>query len=214
MFSSTISLKPFLHSLLIDHHLQSTIGTVKWESLVFNKSSNFTTNSVLFAKGFKLNCLLGREMDIGTSSLVDGAAELLNEEVLVEEEVREPDISTMVLNFENKFDPYGAVSTPLYQTATFKQPSAIENGPYDYTRSGNPTRDALERRVNTSDLNEVASAIGPQTKLVWLESPTNPRLQISDIRKIAELAHAHGALVLVFLVIRLLKVIYVRNNYQ
>ncbi|OIW11501.1 hypothetical protein TanjilG_26867 [Lupinus angustifolius] len=231
MFSSTISLKPFLHSLLIDHHLQSTIGTVKWESLVFNKSSNFTTNSVLFAKGFKLNCLLGREMDIGTSSLVDGAAELLNEEVLVEEEVREPDISTMVLNFENKFDPYGAVSTPLYQTATFKQPSAIENGPYDYTRSGNPTRDALERfdatreeivagddlyggsdrllsqvlpksgvvvkRVNTSDLNEVASAIGPQTKLVWLESPTNPRLQISDIRKIAELAHAHGALVLV-----------------
>ncbi|XP_019443997.1 PREDICTED: cystathionine beta-lyase, chloroplastic-like [Lupinus angustifolius] len=257
MFSSTISLKPFLHSLLIDHHLQSTIGTVKWESLVFNKSSNFTTNSVLFAKGFKLNCLLGREMDIGTSSLVDGAAELLNEEVLVEEEVREPDISTMVLNFENKFDPYGAVSTPLYQTATFKQPSAIENGPYDYTRSGNPTRDALEsllakldkadralcftsgmsalsavshlvsngeeivagddlyggsdrllsqvlpksgvvvKRVNTSDLNEVASAIGPQTKLVWLESPTNPRLQISDIRKIAELAHAHGALVLV-----------------
>ncbi|CAL0326600.1 unnamed protein product [Lupinus luteus] len=257
MFSSTISLKPFFHSLLIDHHDQSTIGTVKWESLVFNKSSNFTTNPVLFAKRFKLNCLLGREMDVGTSSLVDGAAELLNEEVFVEEEVREPDISTMVMNFENKFDPYGAVSTPLYQTATFKQPSAIENGPYDYTRSGNPTRDALEsllakldkadralcftsgmaalsavshlvsngeeivagddlyggsdrllsqvlpktgvvvKRVNTSDLNEVASAIGPQTKLVWLESPTNPRLQISDIRKIAELAHAHGALVLV-----------------
>lgn len=38
------------------------------------------------------------------------------------------------------------------------------------------------RRVNTSDLQEVASAIGPQTKLVWLESPTNPRQQISDIR--------------------------------
>ncbi|KAF1866540.1 hypothetical protein Lal_00017923 [Lupinus albus] len=268
MFSSTISHKPFLHSLHIHH--QSTIDTVKWESLVFNKSSNFTTNPVLFAKGFKLNCLLGREMDVGTSSSVDGAAGLLNgiamlsmltpdiyEEVLVEEEVREPDISTMVMNFENKFDPYGSVSTPLYQTATFKQPSAIENGPYDYTRSGNPTRDALEsllakldkadralcftsgmaalsavshlvsngeeivagddlyggsdrllsqvlpktgvvvKRVNTSDLNEVASAIGPQTKLVWLESPTNPRLQISDIRKIAELAHAHGALVLV-----------------
>lgn len=40
----------------------------------------------------------------------------------------------------------------------------------------------LYRRVNTSDLNEVASAIGPWTKLVWLESPTNPRQQISDIR--------------------------------
>jgi hypothetical protein len=38
-----------------------------------------------------------------------------------EEELREPSISTMVMNFENKFDPYGAVSAPLYQTATFKQ---------------------------------------------------------------------------------------------
>ncbi|KAM2650334.1 hypothetical protein EV1_014340 [Malus domestica] len=136
-------------------------------------------------------------------------------------------------------------------------PSATENGAYDYTRSGNPTRDALEslsakldkadrafcftsgmaalaavahlvgtgeeivagydiyggsdwllsqvipktgvvvKRVNTSDLGEVASAIGPSTKLVWLESPTNPRQIISDIRKIAELSHAHGAIVLV-----------------
>ncbi|GLT61185.1 hypothetical protein SLA2020_339070 [Shorea laevis] len=65
-------------------------------------------------------------------------------ECLNEVEVKEPSISTMLLNFENKFDPYEAMSTPLYQTATFKQPSATENGPYDYTRSGNPTRDALE----------------------------------------------------------------------
>ncbi|KAK8510120.1 hypothetical protein V6N12_007997 [Hibiscus sabdariffa] len=35
------------------------------------------------------------------------------------------------------------MTTP-YQTATFKQPSATENGPYDYTRSGNPRRDTLE----------------------------------------------------------------------
>jgi len=35
--------------------------------------------------------------------------------------VKEPSISTMLLNFENKFDPYEAMSTPLYQTATFKQ---------------------------------------------------------------------------------------------
>lgn len=40
----------------------------------------------------------------------------------------------------------------------------------------------IYRRVNTSDLDEVASAIGRRTKLVWLESPTNPRQQISDIR--------------------------------
>ncbi|CAA0829843.1 Cystathionine beta-lyase- chloroplastic [Striga hermonthica] len=169
----------------------------------------------------------------------------------------EPSVSTMLMNFDNEFDPYDALSTPLYQTATFKQPSAIDNGPYDYTRSGNPTRDALERllakldkadralcftsgmaalsavthllstgeeiiagddmyggsdrllskvtpksgivvrRVDTTNLEEVASTISPRTKLVWLESPTNPRQQISDIRKIADMAHAHGALVLV-----------------
>ncbi|XP_050938023.1 cystathionine beta-lyase, chloroplastic isoform X2 [Cucumis melo] len=190
---------------------------------------------------------MDKEMDVSTSTLIDDA----------ELEEEEPSISTMIMNFESKFDPYGAVSTPLYQTATFKQPTATENGPYDYTRSGNPTRDALERllaelekadrafcftsgmaalsavaqlvgtgeeivagddlyggsdrllsqviprrgivvkRVNTSDLDEVSSAIGSLTKLVWLESPTNPRLQISDIRTIAIMAHKHGALVLV-----------------
>ena len=41
--------------------------------------------------------------------------------LVAELEVKEPSISTMVLNFENKFDPYEAVSTPIYQTATFKQ---------------------------------------------------------------------------------------------
>ncbi|KAJ0043013.1 hypothetical protein Pint_18244 [Pistacia integerrima] len=53
------------------------------------------------------------------------------------------------------------------------------------------------RRANTSDLDEVAAAIGPWTKLVWLESLTNPRQRISDIRKIAKMAHEHGAFVLV-----------------
>ncbi|XP_050121362.1 cystathionine beta-lyase, chloroplastic-like [Malus sylvestris] len=60
-----------------------------------------------------------------------------------------------------------------------------------------PKTGVVVKRVNTSDLGEVASAIGPSTKLVWLESPTNPRQIISDIRKIAEMAHAHGAIVLV-----------------
>ena len=42
--------------------------------------------------------------------------------VLVAEiEGKDPSISTMVVHFENKFDPYNATSTPLYQTATFKQ---------------------------------------------------------------------------------------------
>ncbi|CAJ2656698.1 unnamed protein product [Trifolium pratense] len=253
--SSSISLKPFTNSVSISNPTQSTLSGKNWDSLVFSKSANFRTNKLscrVDNDGFKLSCSVDREMDVRTSALVDDDfSECLSVEL------REPSISTMVMNFENKFDPYGAVSAPLYQTATFKQPSAIENGPYDYTRSGNPTRDALEsilakldkadrafcftsgmaaltavvhllksgeeilaaddlyggadrllsqvvprsgvlvKRVNTSDLNEVASAIGSKTKLVWLESPTNPRIQISDIRKIAEMAHAHGALVLV-----------------
>lgn len=40
----------------------------------------------------------------------------------------------------------------------------------------------MSRRVDTTNLDEVASAIGPGTKLVWLESPTNPRQMVSDIR--------------------------------
>ncbi|MED6172298.1 hypothetical protein PIB30_048787 [Stylosanthes scabra] len=252
MISSSISHRPFLHSLLLHHHPQRTTAANTWGCLAFENSANLGTNRVVFAKGFKLNCLVDKVMDGTTSSLLNDA-----ENGFAEEEILEPNISTLVMNFENESDPFGAVSTPLYQTATFKQPNAIENGPYDYTRSGNPTRDALEsllakldkahralcftsgmaalsavshlvqtgeeivagddlyggtdrllsrvtpkngvvvKRVNTTDLNEVASAIGPRTKLVWLESPTNPRLQIIDIRKIAEIAHAHGALVLV-----------------
>ncbi|XP_029130658.1 cystathionine beta-lyase, chloroplastic [Cajanus cajan] len=241
MFSSLISLKPFLHSLVLDRYAQSTTAATRWECLGFNKSENLSAKRVLCVEGFKLNCLVdNREMNVessSSSSLVNDVSGCLNEE-----DLGEPSISTIVMNFENKFDPFGAISPPLYQTATFKQPSAVENGPYDYTRSGNPTRDALEsllakldkadralcftsgmaaltavahlvgtgeeivagddiyggsdrllsqviprtgvvvKRVNTSYLNEVASSIGPRTKLVWLESPTNPRLQISDIR--------------------------------
>ena len=44
-------------------------------------------------------------------------------------------------------DPYGAVALPLYQTATFEQVSAVQCGPYDYTRSGNPTRDQLAAHI-------------------------------------------------------------------
>ncbi|XP_057722609.1 cystathionine beta-lyase, chloroplastic isoform X2 [Arachis stenosperma] len=252
MISSSISLRPFLHSIVLHHHHQRTTASNSWACLAFENSANFGRKRVIFAKGFKLNCLVDKVMDGTTSSLVNDAVDCF-----AEEEILEPNISTLVMNFENKSDPFGAVSNPLYQTATFKQPNAIENGPYDYTRSGNPTRDALEsllakldkadralcftsgmaalsavshlvqageeivagddlyggtdrllsrvtpkhgivvKRVNTTDLNEVASAIGPRTKLVWLESPTNPRIQITDIRKISEMAHAHGALVLV-----------------
>ncbi len=44
-------------------------------------------------------------------------------------------------------DPYRPLSTPIYQTAAFEQTSAVEFGPYDYTRSGNPTRTVLETQL-------------------------------------------------------------------
>ena len=51
--------------------------------------------------------------------------------------------------------------------------------------------------VDTTDLAAVRDAITRQTKLVWLESPTNPRMLISDIAAIARIAHDNGALVVV-----------------
>jgi cystathionine beta-lyase len=154
-------------------------------------------------------------------------------------------------------DAYSAMSPPLYQTATFAQASALESGPYDYSRSGNPTRRLLEQRVaelegaghalayasglaalaavvrvtagggevlagddlyggtyrllsqqlagqgvavryvDAADLAAVAAAIGPRTRLLLVETPTNPLLRIADLRGFAKLAHAAGALLAV-----------------
>ncbi|RAL52352.1 hypothetical protein DM860_007209 [Cuscuta australis] len=215
---------------------------------------------VSIAKKFELNCLKHIEMDATVPVPIGAPAQSMDMEGKApteQWEPKEPSFSTVLMNFSDELDPYDAMSTPLYQTATFKQPSATENGLYDYTRSGNPTRDLLEKllakiekadrafcftsgmaaltavtrlvgtgeeivagddiyggsdrllsqviprsgvvvkRVDTTNLDEVASAMGTKTKLVWLESPTNPRQQICDIRKIAAMAHAHGALMLV-----------------
>mmetsp|Transcript_9411 Transcript_9411/g.16961 ORF Transcript_9411/g.16961 Transcript_9411/m.16961 type:complete len:822 (-) Transcript_9411:905-3370(-) len=169
------------------------------------------------------------------------------------------DLSTRLLHIATSVeDPYGASSAPLYQTATFKQPSSTTNGPYDYTRSGNPTRTMLEEtmamledadrglaftsgmaalaavcrlcgqgdhivagddlyggtsrllsrsvplqgvevsNVDTTNVSAVQNAIIPgKTKLVMLESPTNPRMQVCDLKAICELAHKAGAVVCV-----------------
>jgi cystathionine beta-lyase/cystathionine gamma-synthase len=53
------------------------------------------------------------------------------------------------------------------------------------------------RQIDTSDLKAVEATIGKKTRLVWIESPTNPRLQINDIAEISKLAHASKALVVV-----------------
>ncbi len=53
------------------------------------------------------------------------------------------------------------------------------------------------RQIDTSDLKAVKATINKKTRLVWIESPTNPRLQINDIAEISKLAHASKALVVV-----------------
>lgn len=164
-------------------------------------------------------------------------------------------------------DPYRPTATPLYQTATFAPddvmarateggPADAPLGPYDYTRSGNPTRSVLEARladlergtrgfafasgmaaiaaclrflragdrllvgddlyggtyrwlthavaptgvevarVDTRDLDAVqkaAAAPGAATRAVWIETPSNPRQESTDIAAVAAIAHLHGA---------------------
>lgn len=152
----------------------------------------------------------------------------------------------------------GAVMTPIFQTATYVQEGLGEHKGFEYSRTGNPTRKALEacmaaleggayglafasgmaaesailsllnsgdhivscddlyggtyrifervmRRYNVeasyvpagASLDAYEHALRPNTKLIWLETPTNPLLGIVDIRAIAEIAHRHGLLVVV-----------------
>ena len=162
---------------------------------------------------------------------------------------------TRAIHVGNERDPQtGAVVRPIHLAATYVQPGAGDWGEFDYSRSGNPTRKALEttlaslesgcgalayasgmaaihgatmllssgdhvlagtdvyggtyrllhKVVNqagidvslapTTDLKAFEAAIRPQTKLVWIESPGNPLLSITDIAACAEIAHRHGAL--------------------
>ncbi len=148
----------------------------------------------------------------------------------------------------------GAVSVPIQHASTFHQKDFDTFGKYDYSRSGNPTREALEETiaeleggvrgfafssgmaaistaflllskgdhvlvtedvyggtyrmitevlsrfgieytfVDMTDLHEVASHIRPNTKVIYVETPSNPLLKITDIRGIVKLAKAHGCL--------------------
>jgi cystathionine gamma-lyase len=55
----------------------------------------------------------------------------------------------------------------------------------------------IVRQIDTSDLETLRAAITPKTRLVWIESPTNPRLLVNDIAEICRIAHAKGTLVVV-----------------
>ncbi|MEY3323824.1 MAG: hypothetical protein RLZ11_138 [Bacteroidota bacterium] len=151
----------------------------------------------------------------------------------------------------------GAIMTPIFQTSTYVQAAPGVNQGFEYARSQNPTRKALEEAiaeleggnyglsfssgvaatdavikllsagdevvcgndmyggtyrlftkifqrmgivfhlVNTTDSENVARAITPKTKLIWLETPTNPLMNVSDIAAIAAIAKKNNILLAV-----------------
>ena len=119
----------------------------------------------------------------------------------------EPDAST------------GAIMTPIFQTSTFVQSAPGVNQGYEYARSQNPTRTALETAfaqlenakyalafssgvaatdyTDTTDVVNVKNALTDKTKLVWLETPTNPLMNITDIEAVSKITKAAGILLCV-----------------
>ena len=106
----------------------------------------------------------------------------------------------------------GAVVVPISLSTTFAQDAVGKHRGYEYARSANPTRDALETCVaslenarhglswTAVDLRDPAAleaAWRDETRLVWIESPTNPALSVVDIEAVAEFAHARRARVAV-----------------
>ena len=57
-----------------------------------------------------------------------------------------------------------------------------------------PERGITATAVDMADLDAVRSALRPETRLVWAETPSNPQLQVADIAALADIAHGHGAL--------------------
>ena len=152
----------------------------------------------------------------------------------------------------------GATIVPIYQTSTYTQEAPGQHKGYEYSRTGNPTRTALEECVaalegggyglafasglaatvatmsllspgdhvvagddlyggtyrlfdkvlprtggleftyaDTTDPGAVEKALGPETKLLWIETPTNPMLTLSDVAKLSEMARERRAVVAV-----------------
>lgn len=151
----------------------------------------------------------------------------------------------------------GAVSTPIYQVSTYKQEGVGKHKGYEYSRTGNPTRFALEELINdleggkrgfafgsgmaaissvmmlfntgdhviftddvyggtyrvvtkvlnrlglestfvdTSDLNNIKAAMRENTKAVFVETPTNPLLKVTDIQAVAEFSKENDLMFIV-----------------
>jgi cystathionine gamma-lyase/cystathionine beta-lyase/cystathionine gamma-lyase/homocysteine desulfhydrase len=166
--------------------------------------------------------------------------------------------STICIHAGQEPDPStGAIVTPIYQTSTYVQEALGKHKGYEYARTQNPTRSALEANlaaieggkaafafasgmaatgavmtllqsgdhvvvtdntyggtyrlfervlrkygldftyVDTSDAQAIAGAIRPQTKMLFIETPTNPVLRLTDLTAASEIAHARGVDVVV-----------------
>lgn len=162
---------------------------------------------------------------------------------------------TKLLHNQHKFDPTtGGVSVPIQHASTFHQTDIDQFGKYDYSRSGNPTREALEdiiaeleegtrgfafssgmaaistaflllsagdhivisedvyggtfRMVTTvlnrfnidhtfvdmTNLESVKAAVQPNTRAIYIETPSNPLLKVTDIKAVCDIARSVGAL--------------------
>ncbi|EGT5186223.1 PLP-dependent transferase [Cronobacter sakazakii] len=161
--------------------------------------------------------------------------------------------ATLSVHSGTHHDQHGAVMPPIYATSTYVQPAPGEHTGYEYSRSGNPTRHALERAiaeleagsqgfafasglaaistvlelldkeshivavddvyggtyrllenvrkrtagltvswVKPDDLAALEAAIRPETRMIWVETPTNPLLKLADLEAIAGLARRRG----------------------
>ncbi|MDR2071114.1 MAG: PLP-dependent aspartate aminotransferase family protein [Treponema sp.] len=166
-------------------------------------------------------------------------------------------LATRVVHGAVSFDPLtGAVSTPIYQSSTFRHPGLYESTGFDYSRGINPTRTELERTlallekgkyclafasgmgaisgaikifapgdhlvvsedlyggtyrlfneyyshygfsfswVDTSDFAAVEAALRPETKALFIETPSNPMMKVTDIRRCGELIRKRGGILI------------------
>ncbi len=166
--------------------------------------------------------------------------------------------STICIHSGQEPDPAtGAIVTPIYQTSTYVQEAVGKHKGYEYARTQNPTRGALEANlaameggiggiafasgmaaidavttmlrsgdhvvvtdttyggtfrlfdqvktrygltfsyVDTSQPDLVEKAMTPQTRMLFVETPTNPVLRLGDLRRLSEIAHAHDVRVVV-----------------
>jgi len=165
---------------------------------------------------------------------------------------------TLAIHAGQAPDPaYGAVMPPIYQTSTFAFRGVNQPGPFDYSRSGNPTRKALETCLaqlegglagfafatgmaaettvihllksgdhvisaddvyggtyrmfqsimsgfgidftflRLDDRDRLEAAIRPETRMIWLETPSNPLLNITDLETVVDVARRHGILTVI-----------------